>query len=101
MNVIVPSVSNVIDLSSENDEDFEAVSSVSGRKRQHVIENLNENKRNRQNDQVRQHSNGGLRLYSAENQKNVPLKKRGMGNGSSSSNQRHYEGTEKIAIRFF
>lgn len=59
----------IIDLSSECDDDFEIL--PMGRKRQHSNENINENKRNRQSDH---HS-----LYT-ENQKNVPLKKRGVSN---------------------
>lgn len=73
----------IIDLSSENDEDFEIVSAAAGRKRQHtIIENQNDNKRNRQNDINVQHQNH--RLYT--DQKNVPLKKRGVNNSSQRRN---------------
>lgn len=79
LNPTIPPVSNssttIIDLSSENDDDFEILATAAGRKRQHTVnENPNENKRNRQ-----------MRLYT--DQKSVPLKKRDVGNSSHRRNE--------------
>lgn len=72
-DVLNTSSTTIIDLSTvgENDDDLEIVNVTTGsavhRKRQHSGENINEHKRNRQ-------------LIYSDNQKNVPLKKRGVGN---------------------
>lgn len=71
-DVLSTSSTTIIDLSTvgENDDDLEIVNVTTGtghRKRQHSGENTNEHKRNRQ-------------LIYKDNQKNVPLKKRGVGN---------------------